>query len=408
MDKLFIHLTDEEQVEYLQVGAEDSRIGKPVRESLGEMAGRVQGRQVVVLVPSEYLILTRVAVPTSSRQRQMQAVPYLLEDVLAEDVEQLHFSLGSYQKGEVAVAVSAHEQMRRWLERLTEAGIRTKLMVPDVLALPLEDGTWSVVLMDGRALVRTGLESGFCCDVENLAILLERALEQAGEKRPASLVVYDCRERTEEASVAEMLPEGTEYRVEPCDRGALSLFAEGLGKRGNGSINLLQGAYSQRERLSKLWRPWRPVMALLLALVMVQMVKAGVEYHRLSQEKEELARQVQAIFRQGFPEIKRIVNPRLQAERRLDALRGRGGGAGFLKLLEEAGPVFKQVSGLQLQGLNFKDGKLVVNMRLSNLQQLDELEKKLKENTALAVEVLSASSRGKHVEARIKIGMVQR
>jgi len=134
------------------------------------------------------------------------------------------------------------------------------------------------------------------------------------------------------------------------------------------------------------------------------MAKAGVEYQRLKDEREVLAQQVEQTFRQGFPDIKRIVNPKLQAERRLESMRGAGGGAGFLTLLAEAGPVLKQVSGIQLRGLDYKGGKLVVGMQLKNLQQLDELEKKLKEKPELSVEVLSASSRDKHVEARIRIG----
>ncbi len=403
MDKLFIHLTGEERIQCLQVDEQGSAAGQPVSAPLQEMAGLAQGKQVVVLVPAERLVLTRVAVPTSSRQRQLQAVPYLLEDLLAEDVEQLHFALGSYRKGEVAVAVSAHEQMRRWLQRLAEAGIRAKSMLPDVLALPLEEGTWSVALADERALVRTGRETGFCCDTGNLSLLLGHALQQAGEAGPASLRLFDCREHPGEA-VERLLPEGVEYRSEACERGILPLLAEGVHKGGSGPLNLLQGSYSQRERLSKLWRPWRPVAALGLLLVVVQMAKAGVEYQRLKDEKELLARQVEQTFRQGFPDIKRIVNPKLQAERRLESMRGAGGGAGFLTLLAEAGPVLKQVSGIQLRGLDYKGGKLVVGMQLKNLQQLDELEKKLKEKPELSVEVLSASSRDKHVEARIRIG----
>ncbi len=407
MDKLFIHLTDETRVQCLQVDEQGSDARQPFRGELDEISDYAQGRQVVVLVPSEHLVLTRVAVPTSSRQRQMQAVPYLLEDLLADDVEQLHFSLGSYRQGEVAVAVSAQEQMHHWLKQLGEAGLRAKFMLPDVLALPFEQGLWSVMLTENRALVRTSEEEGFCCDIGNLRLLLRQAMELAEEdQHPSALLLFDCRVHPNEG-LEQLLPEGIEYRIEPCEGGEMGVFVQGLRKGESSSINLLQGPYSQREQFSKLWRPWRPVVALVLLLVAVQMVKAGVEYHRLQAEKRQLVEQIQESFREGFPDIKRIVNPRLQAERRLNVLRGEGSGAGFLMLLAESGPVIKQISGLQLQGLNYKDGKLVVSMRLKNLQQLDELEKKLKQKQKLAVEVLSASSRGKHVEARIKIGTAQ-
>ncbi len=403
MDKLFIHLTSEELVECLLDEEQGQLSTHPVRVSLSEAASRGAGRQVIVLAPSEQVVLTEVDVPTSNRQRQMQAVPYLLEDLLVEDVEQLHFALGDYQDGKVVVATVAHEQMRRWMERLAEAGIQTKLMVPDILALPFGEEIWSVVLVGDIAKVRTGWQSGFSCDAENLPVLLEQALEHAGDNRPQSLQVTDC--RNSKTPAPEMfLPRDMEYRIVDCDESFLPLLARGYRDGNTHAINLLQGQYSQRERLSKFWRPWRPAAALLVALLAVQGVMAGVEYQRLSAEKAQLEKLVEENFRQGFPEIKRIVNPRLQAERALKSMQGQGGETDLLTLLAEIGPVLQSVPDARLQGLNYKEGKLVLGMRLESLQQLDELEQQLKQKSSLAVEVLSASSRNKHVEARIKIG----
>ena len=406
MDRLFIHLAEQEQVECLLVAEQNQPATRRLRVLLSEAAGYGHGRQIVVLVPSEQVILTEVAVPTSNRQRQAQAVPYLLEELLVDDIERLHFALGSYRDGKVVVATVAHEQMQHWMERLAEAGIQTKFMVPDVLALPLSDEMWSVVLSGDIAKVRTGPQTGFSCDAENLSVLLEQALEHAEDSRPHYLQVTDCRD-SRNVELENFLPRGMEYRVTDCGEGFLPLFVQGYREENTHFINLLQGRYSQRERLGKLWRPWRPAAALLVALLAVQGVTAGVEYQRLSVEKARLERQIEENFRQGFPEIKRIVNPRLQAERALKSMQGQGGGADLLTLLAETGPVLQGMPDARLQGINYKEGKLVLGMRLKNLQQLDKLEQKLKQKSSLAVEVLSASSRNKHVEARIKIGAGQ-
>ncbi len=186
MDKLLIHLTDAEQVECLLV-SEHPPSAQQMKISLADAAGHGQGRQVIVLVPSEQVILTEVAVPTANRQRQRLAVPYLLEDLLVADVDQLHFALGSYEDGKVAVAVVAHEQMRHWMEQLAKAGIQPKFMAPDVLALPLREEAWSVALTGDMATIRTGLQSGFSCDADNLPLLLDQALQLAENRRPARL-----------------------------------------------------------------------------------------------------------------------------------------------------------------------------------------------------------------------------
>ncbi len=400
MDRLYIHLTEDARPDCLLV-KEGQRAARRVQgATLREIATQAHGCQVIVLVPAERMLLTTVSVPTSNRQRQLQAVPYLLEDLLVEDVERLHFALGSYRNGEVAVAAVSREQMQAWLDRLSAAGIQTRIMIPDLLTLPRAEGEWSVVAGERLSWIRSGEQEGFCCDTGNLAILLEQALAAAGEQRPQRLRLMEC--RREGARTAPPLPD-LEWHITTCEDGVLSLFASGHRSSGDTSINLLQGRYSQRERLGKLWRPWRPAAALALALLLVQAVAAGVEYRLLAAEKQHLAEQVEGSFRAGFPEIKRLVNPRLQAERALKKLRGQGGGGGFLTLLADAGPVVAGVGDTALQGIGFKEGALVLDLRLKDLQQLDGLEQKLKQLPRLRTEVLSASSRDGHVEARIRV-----
>ena len=399
MDRLYIHLTDDEQLEYLRVEGEQRPVHRPQRATLQEIAGYAHGCQVIVLVPAERMVLTTVSIPTSNRQRQMQAVPYLLEDLLADDVERLHFALGGYRNEEVAVAAVAHEQMRAWLERLSGVGIQTRTMIPDLLALPYAEGEWSVVVSDSVAWIRNSEQGGFCCDTANLATLLEQALTAAGEQRPQRLQMVDCRQHDTQK---ELLPPELGHQATACEEGVLYLLASGYQSDADTPINLLQGRYSQRERLGKLWRPWRPAAALALALLVIQGVMAGMEYRRLSAEKQRLVDQVESSFRSGFPEIKRIVNPRLQAERALKELRGQGGGGGFLTILDSVGPVLAESGDTVLQGIGFKEGGLVLDLRLKDLQQLDGLEQKLKQTPQLQTEVLSASSRDGHVEARIR------
>ena len=55
----------------------------------------MSGQRVVVLVSGADGLLTRVSIPGSSRQKLLRAVPYALEEQLSEDVDNLHFALGT-------------------------------------------------------------------------------------------------------------------------------------------------------------------------------------------------------------------------------------------------------------------------------------------------------------------------
>ena len=69
------------------------------------------------------------------------AVPYMLEDELAQDVEDLFFAYNDIKietsEDNCFVAVVEHEQLKLWKSWLDNANILCKRMLPDALAMPL-------------------------------------------------------------------------------------------------------------------------------------------------------------------------------------------------------------------------------------------------------------------------------
>jgi general secretion pathway protein L len=126
------------------------------------------------------------------------------------------------------------------------------------------------------------------------------------------------------------------------------------------------------------------------------------DYQRLSSERAALQEQIETLYRQAFPEARKVVNPKAQMENALKSLRG-GAGGGLNALLAEAGREFKASPGLELQRLNFREGQLEVALTIADLQKLDELKQRLTQSGKLHVEIQSASAQGMVVEARLKI-----
>lgn len=136
-----------------------------------------------ILVPTEQVRLLAVDLPLSSRAKRLEALPFAIEDLIAEPIESLHLALGE----EIApkrylVGVVRHEVMERWVDLADAGGLGQAAMVPDALALPQPpEGEWAVDLGETRALVRSGDGSGFAIP----APLLGSAWDAAG--KPAAL-----------------------------------------------------------------------------------------------------------------------------------------------------------------------------------------------------------------------------
>lgn len=142
----------------------------------------------VVLVRSEHVLTMAVALPPlGSVVRRREALPFAIEDRIAEPLEEVHVALGRELVDNTYLAgVVRHDLMRQWVMRLAEAGLERASLVPDALSLPVPgEASWSVDLAGDRALVRAPDGTGFALPLA----LLEAAWKAAGE--PACIAYGD-------------------------------------------------------------------------------------------------------------------------------------------------------------------------------------------------------------------------
>ncbi len=359
-------------------------------------------RDVWILVPSSQVTLTRVRVPTRQRQQLAQALPYALEEALVDDVETLHFAIGRRDAdGAVATAVVARETMETWLARLQSAGIEPSLMTPDVLGLPLPaTGHWSLCIDGALVLFRTGEQSGFACDRRNLDELISALPD--GE-RPTALALHRCNDARDDGWPYEPPPdlpiETIEHR-----RPLIALLVDGL--LSSSPLDLLQGRYSRNRQLEQFWQHARPAAFLAGLLVVAVLARDLVTSIGLERERQSLAEATESLYRATFPEDRRLVNLRVQAERHLEALRkavSPGEEAAFFALMRQAAPVLSSTAGLRIQRLTYRNGVLSLRLTVPSLAVVEGLKERLGRQGGNEVRILNATSNDGRVTASLEI-----
>jgi len=395
-ENLFIRLGAAEEVTWLT----ESEPAQVRQGALSEAAAAAMGKQVIVVVPGMDVILTKVVVPTRNRNRMAAAVPYLLEEQLAADVDESHFALGERDaEGWVAVAVVSLARMDGWLARLAEAGVQADKIIPEPLLLPYRSAAWSLLVERECVNLRSAPQGGMTLDSVNLAFVLRRAIAELDSK-PEELHAW----MASGAADAVMFPEdlGVDVRIEPLEVPALAFMARQAHE--DTVIDLLQGPYSRREQLGKMWRPWRSAAALLAVWVVLQFGVKFFQHHELQAQDRALREEISRIYLQAFPEAKRVVDVRLQMEQHLTELRGGKGNVGeFLQLLAAVGAPTADLGGVEIDRLSYKEGELNIALMISDLQRLEQLKDRLASGTRMSVEIQSATARNNRVEARLRI-----
>jgi general secretion pathway protein L len=347
---------------------------------------------LIGVVPGEDVVIHRVSVPGRNRAKVAAAVPYALEETLAEDVEKLHFAILDWKPGQDAVVgVTAKEKMRTWLDSAAALGAELDILIPDYLLLPLHPQASITVVKKapGTLVVKESELEGVVLDDGTLPIWWR------------SLNDPDCAIAAADSALAQTLISMGAAQVSEWNIG--NNFTEWLKHDGKlPPVNLLQGSYPparQQKNKGSLW----PAVALLVLAATVKVGSDAIEYYLLNKEHRQLQERIVGVFRTTFPEVKRVVNPRVQMERRAAQLSAGNVGQGdFTYLLGAASAVLRK-QGVKLNDLAFRDNALYVTCNLNDFSALDKLKQAFETEHLVDVELESSSARGKDVKARFKI-----
>ncbi len=316
--------------------------------ALSTLTERAGNRPVDILVPASAITLTSVDLPEKGQRQAIKALPFMLEENLAENVDELHFVTGPRDGEALSVAVVAHQQMQDWLSWLTEAGIKARQIVPDCLALPLQDCQWAAMKFGHDYLLRTSNGGGVNLDATWFAATLPK-LANEEQSEPVTLANY-----------SDIEIDGVEIKEQPLELPMLVL-AKGIL---NAPLNLLSGIYKPKREYGKHLLLWRNSAIVFFVVLALALVNKGLNIHQMNSQSEQLQQQSAEIFKQSVGSA-RVVNIRSQMDSALRGLQGAGGGAAFFTMLDNLKDAFIKVPDLKPTSLRFDSARNELRMQIT-------------------------------------------
>lgn len=330
-------------------------------EELSSLSQYSDQRSVSVLLPGSDVLLREVVIPEGAARQFSSMLPFIVEDDLAQDVDDLHIVILKKTNKTAQVAIVEHQKMVNWVEQLSEAGIQTKRFLPDVLALPFhQDGT-TMVELNQQWLLRFSEYQGAIAESEWLPMLLEGLVTNSAKS------LSDTEEAENEDvegsksyvlhsySPCEINVANTKH-IEEAPELVMQLLAEGAF---SSKVNLLSGKYRPQSSWRKHWRIWQKVI-LAFGLVTVAFVAQHItEVQKLEQHSIALRTESERIFRDIFPGKRKIPTVSyLKSQMKNEEARLQGGSDGddLLAWMAELAPYLAKVPQVKLQSLKF-DGK---------------------------------------------------
>lgn len=398
---------DADLASWLVVDPAGARVGPVARGGVDEAAVLAAQRRVIVLAPADQVLVTRVDLPVRGAARMRQALPFALEEQVAEDLEVMHFAAGKREPdGTLAAAAVRRDRLERWVGLLEQNGIEVSAVMAEQSVVPASPTSTIWVIEDGACLIRRPGQPGLRVEGDSIdEFMIFGDPRDSETEGGAHLTIYlDATDQSRFAVDIEQLREQlASVEVKLLPDGALPLLAATAAREPG--VNLLQGDFAPRTGIQRLLKPWRTAAALLLALISLVVVRQGAELFQLKAEEQHLDQSIQTVFREAMPDVTRVVNARGQMETRLRAIRAAGGGsdAPFLAIMEVISRALVAEPQARLESLSFRNGIMELKLAAPSVDTLDRVQRQVEAGGELDANILSANPRDEGVEGRIQV-----
>ena len=388
-------------VSWVVLDSSGQRLSQAAHGSLEEAAEAAENRRVLVLVSGLDAICSQATLPIRSATRLRQMLPWSLEDVVAEDVERLHFAAGARDaSGTVPVTVVRRRQMESWLQACAQAGLIPERVYCESEGVASVPGCTTLAVESDCIHGRAPGQTPFALQGLGLGEVLRVAHggEGALTDLPHVTLFADADGYTRcESEIAALREQEVGLDVQLLREGLLPwLGATLIGRPG---CNLLQGAYARKPDWQAWFRPWRLAAALLLGVLVLAFAGEGARYLALSRENRNVTAMLETAC-QLNAQATGLAACEAQIRRRLAASVD-GNGAGFLEALEEMARAWNDK--IRLEALSFRTGVVDLQIIVDDVSSLDGLARDIGGSGTFRASIQSANPTQDGILGRLQI-----
>lgn len=332
-----------------------------------------------LILPVEAVTCCAVRLPTRKGRWLRQALPFAVEELLAEDVEHFHLGLGgALADGRHRVFAVRRTWLAGWLELAGKLGPAPSAIQVDADLLP-EQGT-QLLWLEQRWLLGGAGSTRLSFEEQDWPYLRDAC--------PAP--------RTGRAPAERQTPEGLDDWREESDPHAWLAAQKGS--------DLAQGEFTLKEERQR-WSRWKPLLGLVGLWLVLQWGFNLVQAWQLQRQGDTYAAANEALYRELFPQDSKLVNLRAQFDQHLAEGATSGQGRLLALLGQAAQALIAEGAQVRVQQLDFSEirGDLALQVQAPGFDALERLRERLI-GSGLSVQMGSASRDESGVSARLVIG----
>lgn len=381
--------------------------GKISNGSLAELSTIAKDHPAIVLLNSQCLHINQLQLPTQNLQKLLKAVPYAIEEFIADDIDNFHFVVAKNKHDSSTSVVGINETTLKNIIRIFQsASINIEKIIPDALCLAADSKQWVSLNYENTSYLQTDITNGILLSHDLLPYVLTNKLQDETQTSPEKILLFSEQDNATafDTLKAENISDDIEivnivYNTHP-----LVVFC-GNYKQAI-PLNLLQYKFKPKRKTSGYWQHWRLAASLTAIWLALHLGLTSFQHTQLKDNNIATRAKIEKIYKKSFPKSRKIINPRVQMEQKLKELKGTAGNSsqGLIFLLAESfGTLSHDKKNITLQSLTFRNNRMDIGLESSNLQAVENLNKNLNNNKKIKSEITSSSSEKDKVKGNLRI-----
>ncbi|NKB62989.1 MAG: hypothetical protein GKR95_13010 [Gammaproteobacteria bacterium] len=397
---IYIHL--EPPFEYLVTDTNGREKSRGQLDKLEDVSGiKARGPKIGV-VPGQCINIRTVELPTNNKKKIASVLPNTLEEEVIEDIDSLFFRLiGPLNQKVKHTMVVGKEQLKLWLAESERAGIRLDKIIPDFALMPCHEMADYSLLFDEVGYAYIHEEYFYKKKIRQVFLDLwaNSANRNSGVQISSALSDRSSSIACNDKVLLGQLGFATDMDVVSWFVGKSWVDWVGREHRSIAEFNLLEGEFTPRHKVEKYGGMKFALLVCLLA-IFIRIGSDGYDYIGLINRDNQLDNQIIQLFSETFPEVERIVNPRVQLLNKISQIKnGSHGGDELLVILSLLSPITHS-SNIELESMDYRNNELAFVCLLDNFSSLDHFHQRLKHVDRLDIALSSSGSLNGKISSR--------
>ena len=354
---------------------------------------------VIVILPGEEIHHAVLTLPIKSEKKLTKAIPFAMEDRLADEIEKTHFAHKRLNNDLIQICAINTSKLKAFLETLKSNNIHASAITSDALCVPKIEKTITLLIDSSRIHINNGFDKVFTfesIDIINAVNIVNK------DNNIRDIQIFINKEDESLLNKFDQLRESfRNVDVNILQNGPFQKYSQVIVN--HNYIDLLQGKYKDKKDIAQIFKPWRKTASLFLLFVSLLLINNLLNIYSLNKYERELSVKFLNQYKYFNPRADNVSDPL----RIISSIKNNNieitDESSFIEGLSFISDAIKNNNNASLSSINFQNNNFNIRLQTPNVSILDSIQRNIDRNRDYQAKILTTNQIDDAIESRIEI-----